>query len=198
MFRLAVLGSTRGTDLQAIIDAIKTGQLEASIEIVISNKADAYILERAKNHNLKAFFLDPKGLDREEYDTRLSTMLEQYRPDLILLIGYMKILSPEFVRRWKGKIWNVHPSLLPKFAGGINLNVHQAVLDAGEQETGCSIHEVDEGVDTGKIILQKKCSVESSDTADTLKAKVQKLEGEAFIEAITNYVCPCRRHRCFR
>lgn len=184
MIRLAVLGSTRGTDMQAIIDAIGAGMLNARIEVVISNKSDAYILERAKRHNIPASCLDPKGLDREEYDTRLSTMLEQYCPDLILLIGYMKILSSGFVQQWKGKIWNVHPSLLPKFAGGMDLNVHQAVLDAGETETGCTIHEVDEGVDSGKIILQKSCAVEPTDTADTLKAKVQKLEGEAFVEAL--------------
>ncbi len=182
--RLIILGSTRGTDMQAIIDAIQTGILNARIEVVISNKADAHILERAKNHNIPALFLDPKGMSREEYDVQLSTRLEQYTPDLIILIGYMKILSPVFVRQWKGRIWNVHPSLLPKFAGGMDLNVHQAVIDAGETETGCTIHEVDEGVDSGKIILQKSCPVEPTDTADTLKAKVQKLEGEAFVEAI--------------
>ncbi len=185
--KLAVLGSTRGTDLQAIIDAINAGTLAASIQVVVSNKEDAYILERAKNHNLNAVFLDQNGWSRVEYDQQLSTTLKQYTPDLILLIGWMKILSREFVHEWKGKIWNVHPSLLPKHAGGMDLNVHQAVLDAGETETGCTIHEVDEGVDTGKIILQKRCAVEPTDTADTLKAKVQKLEGEAFIEALQSF-----------
>ncbi len=187
MLHLAILGSTRGTDMQSIIDAIHSGALNARIEVVTSNKADAYILERAKQYNIPAVFLDPKGLSREQYDQKLSTAVEQYTPDLILLIGYMKILSFGFVREWKGKIWNVHPSLLPKFAGGMDLNVHQAVIDAGEIETGCTIHEVDEGVDSGKIILQKSCVVEPTDTADTLKAKVQKLEGEAFVEALQSY-----------
>lgn len=182
--KLAVLGSTRGTDLQVIIDAIRADQLDASIQIVISNKEDAYILERARNHNLRALFLDQNGWSRLEYDQQLSTTLKQYAPDLILLIGWMKILSREFVHEWKGRIWNVHPSLLPKHAGGMDLNVHQAVLDAHETETGCTIHEVDAGVDTGKIILQKKCIVKPNDTAETLKTKVQKLEGEAFIEAL--------------
>ena len=156
MIHLAVLGSTRGTDLQAIIDAVATGTLSASIAIVISNKEDAYILERAKNHNLNSLFLDQNGWSRVEYDKKLSEALKQYTPDLILLIGWMKILSREFVHEWRGKIWNVH----------------QAVLDVHETVTGCTIHEVDEGVDSGKIILQKKCIVEPNDTADTLKAKV--------------------------
>ncbi len=185
--KLAILGSTRGTDMQAIIDAINAHVLDARIGVVVSNKADAYILERARDHNIPALFLDPQGMSRGEYDARLSTTVEQYTPDLILLIGYMKILSSIFVREWKGKIWNVHPSLLPKFAGGMDLNVHQAVLDAHETETGCTIHEVDEGVDSGKIILQKSCVVEPTDTADTLKIKVQKLEGEAFVEAISAF-----------
>jgi len=185
--KLAVLGSTRGTDLQAIIDAVSAGQLSASIEVVLSNKEDAFILERARNHSLNAKFLDQNGWSRVEYDQQLSTTLKQYSPDLILLIGWMKILSREFVHEWKGKIWNVHPSLLPKHAGGMDLNVHQAVLDAHETETGCTIHEVDAEVDSGKIILQKKCAVESGDTAETLKAKVQKLEGEAFIEALQKF-----------
>ncbi len=187
MIHLAVLGSTRGTDLQAIIDAVATGTLSASIAIVISNKEDAYILERAKNHNLNSLYLGQNGWSRVEYDKNLSEALKQYTPDLILLIGWMKILSREFVHEWRGKIWNVHPSLLPKHAGGMDLNVHQAVLDVHETVTGCTIHEVDEGVDSGKIILQKKCIVEPNDTADTLKAKVQKLEGEAFIEALQRF-----------
>jgi len=106
---------------------------------------------------------------------------------LILLIGYMRILSPTFTTKYKNKILNVHPSLLPKFAGGMDTNVHEEVLKAGEKETGCTIHLVDEGVDTGKIILQKSYQIKSADTPETLKQKVQKLEGEAFIEVIKNY-----------
>ncbi len=186
MIHLAVLGSTLGTDLQAIIDAIKAGVLDATVDVVISNKPEAYILERAKKYAIPTVCIASKGKSPAQFDHELMGTLEQRHPDLILLIGYMKILSPGFVRQWKGKIWNVHPSLLPKFAGGMNLNVHQAVIDAGETETGCTIHEVDEAVDSGKIILQKKCAVEPADTADTLKAKVQELEGEAFVEAIKN------------
>ncbi len=185
--KLAVLGSTRGTDLQAIIDAIENKTLNTEICIVISNKQDAFILERAKNHNIPSLFIDQKNKTREQFDQEVLNTLEQYKPDLILLIGYMRILSPLFVHAYKDTILNVHPSLLPAFAGGMDMNVHQAVIESGVKETGCTIHLVDEGVDTGKILVQKKCLVDPNDTAETLKEKVQKLEGEAFVEAIQQF-----------
>lgn len=186
--KLAILGSTRGTSLQPIIDAIAQGKLDASIEVVISNKSDAYILERVKNHNIPALFIESKGKTREQFDAEVMKILDEKKIDLVLLIGYMRFLSKPFVEKWWNKIMNVHPSLLPAFAGGMDLNVHQAVLDAGVKETGCTIHFVDEGADTGEIIIQKKCSVDPGETAETLKTKVQKLEGEAFIEAIRFYI----------
>ena len=185
MKKLAILGSTKGTDLQAIIDAIEAKELDAKIEIVISNKPEAYILERAKKHNLSTNCLIlKKDETREEYDTRLVEELKKFNPDLILLIGWMRILSPVFINAFRDRILNVHPSLLPKFAGGMDLNVHEEVLKAHETESGCTIHLVDESVDGGKIIVQKKCSIDPNETPDTLKNKVQKLEGEAFIDAI--------------
>lgn len=186
MKHLAILGSTRGTDLQAIIDAIAGEQLDATIEVVVSNKADAYILERAKKHGLNAVCINSKGKAREVYDAEVRAELKKYKIDLVVLIGYMRILSPEFVRAYPRKIINVHPSLLPAFAGGMDTDVHAEVLKAGVKETGCTVHYVDEGVDTGEIILQKKCAVESTDTPETLKIKVQKLEGEALVEVINN------------
>ena len=188
MIHLAVLGSTRGTDLQPIIDQIEKGALDAKIEIVISNKKEAYILERAQKYNLKNAFIDSNGKSREQYDAEVLEELKKYQIDLILLIGYMRILSPVLVKEYKDKILNVHPSLLPAFAGGMDKNVHEEVLKSGVKETGCTIHLVDEGVDTGKILLQKKCSIESDETIETLKNKVQKLEGEAFIEVINNFI----------
>ena len=184
IIRLAVLGSTKGTDLQAIIDAIEDGRLEAEVVVVISNKEQAYILERAKQHDITAHHIPMKDKSREQFDEEVMKILDEKNIDLVLLIGYMRFLSKPFVDKWRNKIMNVHPSLLPKFAGGIDKNVHQAVLDAGEKETGCTIHFVDEKADTGPIIIQKKCAVEVGETVDTLKAKVQKLEGEAFIDAI--------------
>lgn len=184
IMKLAILGSTKGTDMEAIIAAIKDGILDASIEVVASDRKDAFILERAKRHGIPAFFLDPKGKTRETFDNDLKQLLQRFKPDVILLIGYMRILSVGFVREFKDKIINVHPSLLPAFAGGMDLNVHQAVLDAGVAKTGCTVHLVDEGVDTGKILLQKKCDVLQNDTAETLKQKVQQLEGETLIEVL--------------
>jgi phosphoribosylglycinamide formyltransferase-1 len=181
------LGSTRGTDLQAIIDAIKNKKLDASIEIVISNKADAYILERARNYKIPALFIEQKGKTREEFDREVMKVLDEKNVDLVLLIGYMRFISKEFVDKWRNRVMNVHPSLLPKFAGGMDKNVHQAVLDCGEKETGMTIHFVDEGADSGPIILQKKCKIDENETVDSLKEKVQKLEGEGFIEAIRFY-----------
>jgi phosphoribosylglycinamide formyltransferase 1 len=186
--KLAILGSTKGTDMQAIIDAIESGELNASIEVVISNKKSAYILERAKKHNISAIYIPAvKGESREEYDQHLINELSNYHVDLVLLIGYMRIITSNLVDKYKGKILNVHPSLLPKFAGGMDINVHAEVLKAGETETGCTIHEVTAEVDAGPIVIQKKCKVEPDDTVETLKEKVQKLEGEAFIEAIKSF-----------
>ena len=183
--RIAVLGSTRGTDLQAVIDAIESGGLDAEVVCVISNRRKAYILERARKHGIEAIYISPKGLSREEYDRLVMKELEKRAPiDLVLLIGYMRILSNEFVRRYRWRIMNIHPSLLPAFAGGMDLDVHRAVLDYGVKVTGCTLHFVDEGVDTGPIILQKPVKVDEDDTPETLKSKVQKAEQEIILEAI--------------
>lgn len=182
--KIAILGSTKGTSMQPVIEAIKNKTLNASIELVISNKKDAYILERAEKNGVTNKFISNTNKSREEFDDEISQLLHEYKVDFILLIGYMRILSSDFVDKWAYKILNVHPSLLPKFSGGMDLDVHRAVLEAKETETGCTVHYVDKGVDTGEIILQKKCSVEPNETVETLKVKVQKLEGEALVEAI--------------
>ena len=184
MIRLGVLGSTNGTDLQAILDAVSAGELDAVVAVVISNRAGAYILERAEINNVSAFFISHKGKKREEFDGEITAVLKEHRVDLVLLIGFMRILSPEFCRVWQDRILNVHPSLLPKYAGGMDINVHEEVLKNKDTETGCTIHFVNEVVDAGPILIQKKCNVDPDDTVDSLKIKVQTLEGEAFIEAI--------------
>lgn len=184
MYHLGILGSTRGTDMQAIIDAIHQNELSASINVVISNKTDAFILERARQHNLKAVYADPRGLSREQYDENISQLLRFHQVDMVVLIGYMRILSDSFIDEWRNKIINVHPSLLPAFAGGMDQNVHQAVLDADIQETGCTVHIVTEEVDGGPILIQKKCPVLAGDTVETLKDRVQALEGKALVEVL--------------
>ena len=184
MINLGVIGSTNGTDLQVVLDAIGSGELNAKVSVVLSNQKNAYILERAENHNVPAVFISPKGKSRKEFDVEMTAALQEHGVNLALLIGFMRILSEEFCWKWQNKLLNVHPSLLPKYAGGMDTNVHEEVLKNGDTETGCTIHFVTEEVDRGTILIQKKCAVAFDDTVDTLKTKVQQLEGEAFIEAI--------------
>ena len=184
MINIGVLGSTNGTDLQAVIDAIDNKIINASIRVVISNRKNAFILKRAENHNIKARYVTHKNKTRNEFDQEVTNHLKENNVELILLIGFMRILSNEFCHRWQDKILNVHPSLLPRYAGGMDTNVHEKVLVNGDKETGCTIHFVTEEIDGGPILVQKSCKVDPNDNVETLKQKVQALEGEAFIEAI--------------
>ncbi len=182
--KIGVLASTRGTDLQAIIDEIEQGKLNAEVSVVISNKEDAYALERARKHGIDAVFIDPKGKTREEFDREVMKILDKKGVDVIALIGYMRLLSPEFVNRYRNRIMNVHPSLLPAFAGGMDKNVHKTVLEHGVKVTGCTIHFVDEGADTGPIILQEAVKIDENETVDSLKEKVQSAEKRLYPEAL--------------
>ena len=184
MINIGVLGSTNGTDLQFIFNAIDEGKLDANVSVVISNKEDSYILKRAQAHNTQNVFISHKNKDREDFDSEMTMVLKEHSVELILLIGFMRILSSKFCNQWNGKILNVHPSLLPKYAGGMDTNVHEEVLKNNEKETGCTIHLVTDEVDKGPVVIQKKCPVDSDDTIESLKAKVQNLEGDAFLEAI--------------
>ena len=187
MLRIGVLASTKATDMQAVIDAINDNKLNASISVVVSNKKDAFALERAKNHKIKSVFIDSKGKNREQYDKEIAKVLEQNKVELILLIGYMRFLSPWFVSKYKNRIMNIHPSLLPKYAGGMDEDVHAEVLKNREKVTGATLHFVDEGTDTGPIILQKEVNIEENETVGTLKEKVQKAEQEIIVKAIDLY-----------
>jgi formyltetrahydrofolate-dependent phosphoribosylglycinamide formyltransferase len=184
MIRLGILASTKGTDMQAIIDAIEGKKLDAEIVVVISDKENAYALERARKHNIKAICLDPKGKEKEEYDKEIDKILQEEKVELVLLIGYMKLISPWFVQKWLNKVMNVHPSLLPAYAGGMDLDVHAEVLKRGCKVTGASLIFIDEGADTGPIIDQRVEYVKDDDTPETLKPRVQKLEQEMLIDAI--------------
>lgn len=150
----------------------------------MSNKKDAYILERARKHGVETIFLDGKGKEREEYDKEVDKLLIGKKIDLVVLIGYMKLMSDWFVDKWRNKVMNIHPSLLPAFAGGMDMNVHQEVLNKGCKVTGATLMFIDEGADTGPIILQKSVDIENDETADTLKEKVQILEGELIVKGI--------------
>ena len=184
MIKLGVIGSTNGPDLQAVLDAIAYGELVAKVSVVISNNEKAHILDRAKNHDIPAVFIPHRGKTREEFDNEMTAVLKNNKIDLILLIGFMRILSSEFCLEWQDRLLNVHPSLLPKYGGRVDTSVHEEVLKNGDAVTGCTIHFVTEDVDGGPILIQKKCDVVQSDTVGSLKTKVQALEGRAFIEAI--------------
>jgi phosphoribosylglycinamide formyltransferase-1 len=184
MIRLGVLGSTRGTDLQVILESVKAKKLNATVSVVISNKEKAYILKRAQNNGLPSIFINHKNKKRENFDLELTSTLEKYNVEFILLIGFMRILSSTFCNRWRHQIINVHPSLLPKYSGGKDMNIHEQVIENGDKESGCTIHFVTEELDKGPILIQKKCKVNTNETPETLKVKVQGLEGIAFIEAI--------------
>jgi len=185
--KVGVLGSTRGTSLQGVLDAIAAGALNVDIALVLSDREGAPILQRAASHGIDAVFLDPRGLSREAYEERVNQALRNAGAQLVLMIGYMRIVSPAFVEAWRGRLLNVHPSLLPAFGGLMDKSVHEAVLAAGVPETGCTIHQVTEDVDAGPIVLQKRCTVLPGDTADILKQRVQQLEQTAFVEVLRDW-----------
>lgn len=192
MLRIAVLVSGGGTNLQSIIDSIEAGRIQqAKICCIISSNPNAYALERAKKHRIRARVIGkeeyPDSADRTE---ALIATLKQEETDLIVLAGYMSVLEPKLVQAYAGRIINIHPSLIPKFCGSgfYGKRVHQAVLDAGEVESGATVHFVDEGVDTGEIILQRRVPVQPTDTADALAARVLEVEHQILTEAINTVI----------
>lgn len=168
--RLVVLISGGGSNLQAIIDGCADGSIPARIAAVISNRADAYGLTRAAKANLATRVLDHRGFaDRESYDAALAEVIEEYAPHALLLAGFMRILTPAFVSRFRGRMFNIHPSLLPKYTG---LHTHQRALDAGESRHGASVHFVTEELDGGPVVLQAWVPIERNDDATRLAARV--------------------------
>lgn len=181
-FNLGILLSGRGSNFVAICDAIRDGRIpDAAIVAVVSDVADAPGLNRAIERGLPAFPIPREGLTKAEHEARIEKILESAGVDLVCLAGYMRILSPEFVRRWRGRVLNIHPALLPKFPG---LHVQRRALEAGETESGCTVHFVDEGTDTGPVVLQRRVPVLSGDTEETLSARILAEEHRAYPEAI--------------
>lgn len=184
---LVVLASGGGTNLQAIIDNVEAGKLDAQIKAVISNNSKSGALERARNHNIPAIHLSHKQFaNPEEFDRKLLSILKENDTDLVILAGYMKMLSPTVVRAYKNKILNIHPALLPSFGGKemYGIHVHEAVIDSGVKVTGVTVHLVDEIYDHGAIIVQKCVPVLSDDTPETLQQRVLPQEHELYSEAI--------------
>ncbi|MGI9887791.1 phosphoribosylglycinamide formyltransferase [Vibrio chagasii] len=167
---IVVLVSGSGSNLQAILDACDSNMIDASVKAVFSNKAEAFGLERAKNAGVDARSVNPKDFgSREEFDHELMIQIDAYQPDLIVLAGYMRILSSGFVRHYAGKMVNIHPSLLPKYPG---LHTHQRAIDAKDKEHGTSVHFVTEELDGGPVILQAKVPVFEDDDAELLAGRV--------------------------
>jgi phosphoribosylglycinamide formyltransferase-1 len=181
-FKLAVLISGEGSNLQAIIDAIEAGALNVSVELVISNEARANGLNRARQVGISsAVVTSVKGQSREEYDQRLIDTLKPVAPDLIVLAGFMRILSAKFVQQFSGKIINIHPSLLPAYKG---LDTHQRVLEAGETYHGATVHFVTEQLDDGEIVIQSRIEISPNDDAESLQQRVHIEEHVIFPRAI--------------
>ncbi len=185
MVSLGVLISGSGSNLQAIIDNIEAGRLDAKIRIVISNLPDVFGLERAKKHGIPTLVIRNKEFKtREEFDQRLVEVLRANDVDLVILAGFMRIVTPVLLRAFPMRVMNIHPALLPSFPG---THVWQAEVDYGVKFAGCTVHFVDEGTDTGPIIIQAVVPVYGDDTADTLNARILKQEHKIYSQAIQLY-----------
>ncbi|MCY4427572.1 MAG: phosphoribosylglycinamide formyltransferase [Halieaceae bacterium] len=179
---LAVLISGGGSNLQAFIDAIARGELDANISLVLSNRAEAYGLQRARQANIDTRCIDHRAYDnRENFDRAMLDALRAYPLDLVLLAGFMRILSPLFVRAYLGRLMNIHPSLLPKYPG---LHTHQRALEAADREAGASVHFVTEELDGGPVIVQARTPILETDNADTLAARVLEQEHRIYPLAV--------------
>ncbi|MEA1939437.1 MAG: phosphoribosylglycinamide formyltransferase [Candidatus Caldatribacteriota bacterium] len=182
MINIGILASGNGTNLQAIVEAVKKGRIDGVIRIVISDKHDAYALKRAKIYNIKTNSVNPDGFNnKEEYDREIVSILKEKEIDLVVLAGYMKILTPYFINAYKNRIMNIHPALLPSFPG---LHVQKKAIEYGVKVSGCTVHFVDEGLDSGPIILQKAVKVKEDDTEESLTERILKEEHKLYFHAI--------------
>lgn len=188
MFKIGVLVSGGGSNLQSIIDKSKSGELQCKVEVVIGDR-ECYGVERAKEAGIDGYTLDRKVL-KKELCREIDKIVSERGIDLIVLAGFLSIIDEEFVNKWKGRIINIHPSLLPKFGGPgmYGIRVHEAVLKAGEQESGCTVHYVDTGVDSGEIIAQKRVKVLEGDTPEILQKKVLVEEHKLLPESIAKII----------
>lgn len=190
LINIGVLISGSGTNLQTLIDNTKSGYIKGKIKLVISNRKDAYGLKRAERAGIETLYLNPKAFNSsEEYNREIIKELNKRNVELVVLAGYLKVLSKDFVEEYKGRIINIHPSLIPSFCGKgyYGERVHKEVLEYGVKVTGATVHFVDEGTDTGPIILQEVVEVREDDTVATLKKRVLKVEHKLLPEAVKLY-----------
>ena len=182
MVNIGVLVSGRGTNLQTIIEAIEEGKIEGEIKVVISDNPDAYALKRAQQYHIDTRYINFKEFkNRENYDKEIIKTLKEKKIDLVVLAGYMRILSSYFIRAYQNKIMNIHPALLPSFPG---LHAQKQAIEDGVKVSGCTVHFVDEGVDSGPIILQKAVEVSDDDTEESLTEKILQEEHLIYPQAI--------------
>jgi len=189
--KIGVLISGSGTNLQSIIDNIDNGEINGEITVVISNKIDAFGLERARKHNIDAVFVNQKEYENfEQYNDALIKELENHGAELVVLAGYLKILSVKFIEMYMNRIINIHPSLIPSFCGKgyYGLKVHEAAVNYGVKLSGATVHFVNEEADAGPIIMQESVKVDYDDTAETLQKKILKIEHKILPQAII-YFC---------
>lgn len=179
--RIVVLVSGRGSNLQALIDAQLVGKIRSQIVAVISNITDAPALERARRVKIPALVVASKGKNNDIFFNELQNEIKKYNPDLIVLAGFMKILAPSLVKAYANRIINIHPSLLPSFCG---LHAQQQAIDAGVKITGCTVHFVDEGCDTGPIIMQRAIDIKSNDSQTSLSDRLLAIEHQVLVAAI--------------
>jgi phosphoribosylglycinamide formyltransferase-1 len=184
--RLGILISGRGSNMQAIIDAVQNGRIpDSEVSVVISDKANAPGLLKAKERGVKTLVMERRGRPRAEHDAEITKELKERGVELICLAGYMRLLSPEFIRAFPDRIVNIHPSLLPSFRG---LDAQKQAFDHGVKVTGCTVHFVDEELDNGRIIAQKTVEVRDDDTAEALAERILEQEHELYVEAIAKVV----------
>ena len=188
MFKIGVLVSGGGSNLQSIIDKSQSRELQCKVEVVIGDR-ECYGVERAKEAGIDGYTLDRKVL-KKELCREIDKIVSEKEVDLIVLAGFLSIIDEEFVNKWKGRIINIHPSLLPKFGGPgmYGIRVHEAVLKAGEQESGCTVHYVDTAVDSGEIIAQKRVKVLEGDTPEILQKRVLVEEHKLLPESIAKII----------
>lgn len=194
--KIGILISGQGSNLQAIIDHIESGNINGKIELVISNKKDAYGLVRSKKAGIESLYVNPRNFkSNEEFNLRLIEEFQSKKVDLIILAGFLKILSKDFIEKYPNRIINIHPSLIPSFSGKnfYGNKVHEAVLNYGVKYTGVTVHFVDEGTDTGPIILQEIVPVYQDDTVDSLQKRVIEVEHRVLVRAIKLF-CEGRIH----
>lgn len=178
MKRIAIFASGNGSNFQAIVDAVKTGELKAEISLLVSDKPEAYCVKRAEKENIPCFTFDPKRFkNKEVYEKMILKKLEEYDIDFIALAGYMRLVGPTLLNPFEGRIVNIHPSLLPNFPGKDAIG---QALAAGVSKTGVTVHYVDEGMDTGQVIEQRSVEVVDGETHDYLQQKIQKIEHQLY------------------